>query len=451
MNESPSQSQFLFHLNGNRKHSNFRMPGDAYDIDVLVVGAGPAGMAAGCAAVAGGQRVLIVDDNPALGGQIWRGEQKPSASSEARTWFDKVAKADIEFVRGARVISQPKAGVLIAEASSDSCELRFRKLILATGARERFLPFRGWTLPNVAGAGGLQALVKGGLPIKGKKVIVAGSGPLLLAVATYLRKCGAEILLIAEQASPTRLLRFGLGLMRDWTRAFQAFALNRELKGIPYCAGCWVVGAEGGAKLERVQLRHGRKSWSVQCDYLACGFHLVPNLELPSLLGCELLEGIVQVDDFQETSVPDVYCAGEPTGIGGLELSLIEGQIAGLAAIGNQDAALSLFHARERLRRFARLLNWTFAIRSELKDLPTDDTIVCRCEDVTLARVRAHESWRAAKLQTRCGMGPCQGRICGPATEFLFDWQAESVRPPIFPARVDSLTRALKAASGSGI
>ncbi len=441
----------LIHLNGNRKHSNSLMPGDSYDTDVLVVGAGPAGMAVACAAAAGGRRVLIVDDNPALGGQIWRGEDKRSAQSTARSWFDKVARADIELVRGARVISQPRAGVLIAETANGSCELRFRKLILATGARERFLPFPGWTLPNVMGAGGLQASVKGGLPITGKKVIVAGSGPLLLAVAAYLRKCGAEILLIAEQASPARLLRFGLGLMRQPSRAAQGFALNRALKGIPYYAGCWVVAAEGGPKLESIQLRHGHERWSVQCDYLACGFHLVPNLELTSLLGCDVREGIVRVDDFQETSVPDVHCAGEPTGIGGLELSLIEGQIAGLAAVGKRDEALSLFRAREKLRSFARLLNRTFSIRNELKALPTDDTIVCRCEDVTFARLRGHDSWRAAKLQARCGMGPCQGRICGPATEFLFDWQPESVRPPIFPARLDSLRRVVKAAPGSGI
>jgi hypothetical protein len=147
----------------------------------------------------------------------------------------------------------------------------------------------------------------------------------------------------------------------------------------------------------------------------------------------------VRVDEYQGTSVPRVYCAGEPTGIGGLELSLTEGQVAGYAAIGRHEAARRLFPARERLRKFAHALNQAFALREELKALPEPETIVCRCEDVSLASLRAYDSWRAAKLQTRCGMGPCQGRICGTATEFLLGWGMDSVRPPVFPARVENL------------
>jgi hypothetical protein len=135
----------------------------------------------------------------------------------------------------------------------------------------------------------------------------------------------------------------------------------------------------------------------------------------------------------------NVYSAGETTGIGGLELSLVEGEIAGLAAAKKHDAARDLFPVRLKQRKFADLLNRTFALRGELKHLSTPETIVCRCEDVTFERLRAHTSWRAAKLQTRCGMGPCQGRVCGGAVEFLFGWRAESVRPPVFPVKIDSL------------
>src|SRR5262249_8435589 len=128
-------------------------------------------------------------------------------------------------------------------------------------------------------------------------------------------------------------------------------------------------------------------------------------------------------------------------GIGGLELSLVEGEIAGLTAAGKRETARSLFPVRQKHRKFAELLNRTFALRDELKRLATPKTIVCRCEDVPFERLRAHESWRAAKLQTRCGMGPCQGRICGAAVEFLFGWRAESVRPPVLPVKVESLIR----------
>lgn len=140
--------------------------------------------------------------------------------------------------------------------------------------------------------------------------------------------------------------------------------------------------------------------------------------------------------------MPGVYCAGEPTSIGGLELSLLEGQIAGYTSAGRFDTARSLFTRRNRLRRFASRLERAFALRPELKELPHPQTLVCRCEDVALSRLREHSSWRAAKLLTRCGMGPCQGRVCGPALEFLLGWQPESVRPPVFPVRVETLMAA---------
>ena len=407
-----------------------------YECDVLIAGAGPAGLAAAWRSAREGRRVTVVDDNPDAGGQIWRGEKTKPRSDEARLWFERIRSVDIQLIAGARVFEQVGPRRLLAETSRGACELTFQSLIVATGARERFLPFPGWTLPNVVGAGGLQALVKNGVPIDGKKVVVAGSGPLLLAVAAYLRERGADVLLIAEQASSLKLARFSLGL---FSKSSQAFDLRRRLKGVRYLSDCWITAAQGNEKLQSVTLNRGGKRWSVSCDYLACGFHLTPNLELAELLGCEIADGAVRVDEFQQTNVTQIYSAGEPTGIGGLDLSLVEGEIAGLAAGGNRDEARRLFPARAKHRRFADLLNRTFALRDELKTLPQSDTIVCRCEDVVLERLRAHGSWRAAKLQTRCGMGPCQGRICGGAVEFLFGWQPESVRPPILPVRVESL------------
>lgn len=407
------------------------------ECEVLIVGAGPAGLAAAYRAAQGGRRrVMVVDDNPDAGGQIWRGEQREPRSRDAQVWLERVRSVEIELLAGARVFQQIDPGRLLAEEPAGVRELRYESLVLATGARERFLPFPGWTLPNVMGAGGLQALVKGGLPVERRRIVVAGSGPLLLAVAAYIREHGAEVLLVAEQASQHRLARFGLGLIKSPDKLSQALAF---LKGGKYLTDCWVVAAYGDDELKSVVLRRGGKRWSVSCDYLACGFHLVPNLELAELLGCEIAGGAVKVDEFQQTSVPHVYSAGESTGIGGLELSLVEGEIAGLAIAGRHDEARRLFPLRAKQQRFSDLLNRTFALRDELKALAEPETIVCRCEDVEFDRLRAHDSWRAAKLQTRCGMGPCQGRICGGAVEFLFGWKAESVRPPILPVRVESL------------
>jgi NADPH-dependent 2,4-dienoyl-CoA reductase/sulfur reductase-like enzyme len=268
-----------------------------------------------------------------------------------------------------RVFHQPQAGVLLAEGADNFCELSYERLVLATGARERFLPFPGWTLPNVMGAGGLQAMVKCGLPIRGKRIVVAGSGPLLLAVAAYLHQHGAEIPIICEQTSWSSLAGFGITLISQPGKIAQGLRLKRELAGVPYVAGAWPVAAHGENVLKRVIISRSGKTETIPCDYLACGFHLVPNLELPLLLGCRVDDGLVRVDDFQRTTVPSIYCAGEPTGIGGVELSLVEGQIAGLAAAGNTAEAAKLFAAREKGRRFARRLERTFRLRPELRGL----------------------------------------------------------------------------------
>ncbi len=406
--------------------------------DVLIVGMGPAGIAAACAAAASGFDVGIVDDNPREGGQIWRGG---APSKLAADWIARFRAARIERLSETRVVDAPEAGVLRAECVDGPVDLRYSKLILATGARERFLPFPGWTLPGVVGAGGLQALVKGGVPIEGKRVVVAGSGPLLLAVAAYLRKHGATVALIAEQTGWARLARFGLSLAREPAKVLQGIELKWALRGVPYVTGCWPVQALGEDRLAAVVLKTGGKTWREPCDYLACGFGLVPNLELPALLGCAIRNGFVAVDEWLQTSLPGIYCAGEPNGIGGVDLALMEGRIAGFAAAGLQDQARREFAGRARSLWIRTGMDQAFALRDELRAMTTPDTIVCRCEDVPLERMRAHPAWRTAKLQTRCGMGPCQGRICGPAAEFLLGWKQESVRPPIFPVPVDHLSR----------
>lgn len=408
--------------------------------DVLVIGGGPAGMAAAACSAECGLNVGIVDDNPALGGQIWREDREHTQVVEAEKWRRRVARSGVTALFGMRVFHQPEPGVLFAESADDFCELRYRALVLATGARERFLPFPGWTLPNVMGAGGLQALVKSGLPIRGKRAVVAGSGPLLLAVAAYLRKHGAEVPVVCEQATWSSLTRFVASLIRQPQKLSQALRLRKESGRIRFLANSWPLAAHGEESLERVTILHAGKPEEIACDYLACGFHLVPNAELASLLGCEIRRGLVQVDEFQRTTVPGILCAGEPTGIGGVELSLIEGEIAGLVAAGRLTEAEKMFGSRQTLRRFASLLNETFALRDELRTLASPDTIVCRCEDVPHRRLQDQVSWRAAKLHTRCGMGPCQGRVCGPAVEFLFHWRPDSVRPPIFPARIENLS-----------
>jgi NADPH-dependent 2,4-dienoyl-CoA reductase/sulfur reductase-like enzyme len=412
--------------------------------DVVVVGGGPAGMAAAATAAEDGASVGLIDDNPALGGQIWR-QGISAAHSDAAGWIEKLRAAGVEIVCGARVFDHPAPNLLYAESRNNESQnnvlaVKYRKLVLATGARERFLPFPGWTLPNVVGPGALQALVKSGLSIQGKRIVVAGTGPLLLAVAAYLRSHGAQIAMICEQASLWSSARFGLSLLSHPDKISQGRSLRKQLSGVPFVTSSWPVAAEGENILSAVLISRAQKFDKIACDFLACGFHLVSNNELAALLGCRIKNSFVEVNQLQQTSQAGIYCAGEPTGIGGVELSLVEGQIAGHAAAGREDLANTLFSGRRKLRKFAAALDRAFALRPELRELALAETIICRCEDVTYGRLKQQTSWRAAKLQTRCGMGPCQGRICGPQAEFLFGWSPDSVRPPLFPARVEALS-----------
>ena len=405
---------------------------------VVVVGGGPAGIAAAVAAAESGRSVAVLDDNLSPGGQTWRGENGKSSTAGASEWLRRLRQSPVQIIPRARIFHLENNG-LAAETDRGVLELSCRDLILATGARELFLPFPGWTLQGVFGAGGLQALMKTGLPVAGKRIVVAGTGPLLLAVASYARNHGAKVAAVCEQTDAKKLARFGMATMRTPGKLKDAVRFGWDLRGISYWTNCWPVAASGRERLESVRLSRSGRIREVECDYLACGFHLIPNLELPKLIACAIENEFVRVDELQQTSLPHVYCAGEATGIGGLDKSLVEGRIAGYAATGNEHAARRLFGERTRHARFASEMKSAFELRAELKSLATPDTLLCRCEDVAIGRASQFGGWRAAKLHTRCGMGPCQGRVCGAATEFLFGWSVDAVRPPAFAVKGASL------------
>lgn len=350
--------------------------------DVAVAGAGPGGIAAATVASEAGLHVCLLDNNAAAGGQIWRGASAETAlrypyGPSFLCWIERLQRTRCSIWSGWQVIDRPQANVLRIERDGACRDVRFRRLILATGARERFLPFPGWTLSGVAGAGGLQAMVKEGLDVRGRRIVIAGTGPLLLAVAAGLREAGGNILGVYEQAPLTRLIWFGAKLTRNPERLVEGLGYRRTLRGIPYHSGCWVMHAEGRGRLERVTVTNGRKQWNIDCDWLALGFHLVPNLELPQLCGCMIADGFVAVDGLQQTSVAGVACIGELTGIGGTEKALIEGQIAGWAAAGLEAKARALWPQHKRQKNFAQGLQRAFALRDELRLAPNPETLVC--------------------------------------------------------------------------
>lgn len=410
--------------------------------DVVVVGGGPAGIAAASAAAEAGARVLMIDEGSGPGGQIWRPGVRSSRSRASRRALARLDASGADVLRSTSVIDAWREGdrfVVVAETRGIGREIETPALVLATGARERFLPFPGWTLPNVVGVGGAQALLKGGTSFRGKRVVIAGSGPLLLPVAASLARAGAKLLRVAEQAPVASVVRFAAGLLRRPLTIGQAVALRAGFVTTPYAMGTWIVAAQGDTALRSVTLTDGRSTRTLSCDVLCAAFGLAPNTELARLMGCGVEHGAVVVDDRQSTSVDGVYCCGEQTGIGGVDLAIVEGEIAGLAAVG-RTAPRRLLSRRANHRRAAEDLDRAFALRPELLALAANDTIVCRCEDVRWGALDRQWSSRQAKLYTRIGMGPCQGRVCGTALECLMGWPAGSVRVPTQPARCRTLT-----------
>ncbi len=402
--------------------------------DVVVVGAGPAGIAAAVHADETGKSTLLIDETARPGGQIWRGE--PPAS--ARPWMERLARSGAAVRAGAAVVDAPAPGRLLVATTDAVRHVSYESLVLAAGARELFLPFPGWTLPGVVGAGGAQALVKAGARFSGRRVVVAGSGPLLVAVAATLARAGAQVVGIAEQAPLGRLVAFGAGLWRQPRKVAEGAGYASALAGVPYRAGAWVREALGRERVERIVVTDGRREWEWRCDVLACGFGLVPNLELPRLLGCETTADAVVVDPSQQTSLPRVFAAGELVGVAGVDHALVTGGVAGLAAAG-REAPRALLDERRREQDFGRRLARAFALRDEVKALGRPETVVCRCEDATLAAVEGAGSLREAKLHARAGMGPCQGRVCGSTLGALRGFSPDTVRPPLSPVPADVL------------
>ncbi|WP_310390180.1 FAD-dependent oxidoreductase [Roseateles sp.] len=414
----------------------------AFSADVIVVGAGPAGIAAIGPLLAAGRRVIWVDQGMRPGGQIWR-------AGLAQPWARQISAlqphAGLRCLFGHGVIAVEEASYRLRlqnllEPAAAAVLVQAPQILLALGARERHLPFPGWTLPGVSGAGGLQALIKSGWPIAGKRVVLAGSGPLLLAAADSARAAGAQLTLVAEQAGRAALAGFAAKL--PLAKLGQAAGLAWRLRGSNYLTGSWVVRAMGSERLEALLMSDGRRQWELPCDALGTGFGLLPNTELAELLGCQIAAGAIKVDASMQTSLTGVFAAGECAGIGGVDKALIEGRIAALAMLG-RSAPATQRRQHARTTSFARALAEGFALRPELLQLADAKTLICRCEDVSLGELKEQRSWRDAKLQTRCGMGACQGRICGPICESLLGWPAiaaaRSVRAPLQPAPLSKL------------
>jgi len=283
-------------------------------------------------------------------------------------------------------------------------------------------------------------------------IVLTGNGPAFCAGADlqsakafttdYSEPHGhlAQVLRVAEMTSWAALCVFAAQLVRWPAKAWQAPTLLHP--GLR--TNAHVLEALGSTQVEAVRLQRGNTVEQLECERIACGFGLVPNTHLGQMLGCILGERSgLHVDALLQTTVPGIYAAGECTGFGGSERALLQGAMAGHAAAGDSEAAQALQNQLARWNAFADALHRHFPLRTEtLAALPRPDTFVCRCEDVAHGALQQRSSWIDAKLHTRCGMGACQGRICGSAAQVLYGWTPQPARHLLSPARIATLADA---------
>jgi NADPH-dependent 2,4-dienoyl-CoA reductase/sulfur reductase-like enzyme len=403
------------------------------EFDTIVVGAGPAGIAAACTCADRGSRVLLLDQAFRAGGQIWRHRLRSETGRLARRWISRLSESAVSARYGTSVIAIDSSRTLTLVERDEVFRVCATSLVLATGARELFLPFPGWTLPWVVGAGGAQALLKEGTSFHGKRAVVAGSGPLLLPVAASLAKAGARVTHVLEQTGARAVARFSASLVRgEPMRVLQAAGYAAGFGAWRYRLNSWVESAHGSEHVEEVTATVGGSRRQIPCDVLCTGFGLIPSTELAGMAGCAISKGVVLVDSRQRTSVPGLFAVGEIAGVAGVENAVAQGRNAALAIYG-EEAPRTL---QNELRRGMRMAHWlaaAFQLRREVLTLADGETIVCRCEDVREKSLDARWSWRELKLRTRMGMGPCQGRVCGAAMQARYGIGPDDSRLPLFP------------------
>lgn len=422
---------------------------------VIIIGSGLAGLAAADLLCRQGLDVLIIDDNAHTGGQLLR--KLPNTASGRRRFepdrlkhrgfqlAERLATRKVRFLKGTQVLGiYPDNTLLLAQPLGDVCEHRADTLILATGARERFLPFKGWTLPGVMSTGAAQILMKSSGILPGANTLIGGSSPLMFVLAAeILANRGAVQAVLDQSRLATKLSVLSAG-PAIWPKLFESAIclLRMAAARVPVKQKVRIIEARGSGELEAVVAArvddHGHIVQGTEqiyaADTLAVGYGFAPNIELAQQAGCAVSHAAdkggwnVDVSTTMATSLTNIYAAGEITGIAGAGKSLVEGRIAAWDILHRQgrvdrkryaERIRPLMHQWRQQVRYGRFLNRLCRLAPDCyADIP-DETMICRCEEITLGDIRKQlnngfATMNSIKKSTRCGMGNCQGRTCGP-------------------------------------
>ncbi|MEW6265712.1 MAG: NAD(P)/FAD-dependent oxidoreductase [Thermodesulfobacteriota bacterium] len=455
---------------------------------LAIIGAGPAGLAAALEASKAGLAVTILDENTKPGGQIFR-QFEDGFSLTDPEMLGRDYRRGQEFLKEFEKIAHkieyiPRAAVwgifdnrLAYQDGKKSAGLGFERLLIAAGAYDRPVPLPGWTLPGVMTAGGAQRIVKMNRILPGSKILLAGTGPMQLVLADQIIAAGGRIAAILE-AGDINWLSFLPGLWRQWDYLGDGLRYLRHLwqARVPLWRNHILLEARGDGHVEEALLAEVDRNWrpklhtrrAVKVDCVCLGYGLVPSVELTLLAGCDhqyepkLGGWVPRRNRFLETSVPGLYAAGDGSGVAGSKVALEEGRLVGIetaCSLGHLSDAeaqerLGVIQKRlKRLRRFCDLLYEISRPRPGLYELARKDTIICRCEEITLAEIEEALADNASnineiKRMTRSGMGRCQGRMCGPALYELLSRKQGSQpeglgafqpRPPVKPVSLEVL------------
>ncbi|AMJ62884.1 NAD(P)/FAD-dependent oxidoreductase [Bosea sp. PAMC 26642] len=433
--------------------------------DIAVVGAGPTGLAAAARAAELGLSVLLADENPSPGGQIYRAITTTPVTQrgvlgedywKGGALVDRLWPTNTAYAPGCTVWSVAPDEVggfeLGLSLGGQARLVATDQVILATGAQERPFPIPGWTLPGVMTAGAAQIALKASGLVPSGRTVIAGCGPLLYLLAGQLAAAGANIVAVLD-TMPRRNWLSALAALPDFLRSpylAKGLKLMAAARGkLPFRTGVTALAAEGSGKVTGVSVTRGGRTKTIACDALLLHQGVIPGINLSNAAGCAQHFDHVQlcwtptVDDWFASSIPGIAIAGDGAGIGGAESAALRGELASLDAarrfgrltpVQRDEMAGPTRIALARSLRGRRFLDLLYRPAGAFLAPPADETIVCRCEEVTAGQIRDTASRLGVtgpnqmKAFLRCGMGPCQGRLCGPTVVELIA-QAHGLSP----------------------